>query len=281
MNTHQHPHRTTVRRRRIDAGLALAGIGATVAIATVPASQASAASSPISCGTTVTTDVRLDTDLVDCQGSGLIVGAPGITVDLGGHTVDGTGTGVGIDNQASFDDVEIRSGTVTDFTLGVVLFDAAGNRVERVTAAGNAVGFDVHRTVGAELERVVAHSNAGTGISVGFAEATVVRRATVTGNGQGGIVDRSSFGSRYERNFVSGNAFGMEIAQTDRAEVDRNEVSTNNGDGIRIGFWATGVNVDSNSTHGNAGAGLVIEEPGNTVSRHQSSGNGGGDVVLL
>ncbi|MGH9271052.1 MAG: right-handed parallel beta-helix repeat-containing protein, partial [Ilumatobacteraceae bacterium] len=122
--------------------------------------------------------------------------------------------------------------------------------------------------------------NAGNGIAVGFAEATVVRRATVTGNGQGGIVDRSSFASRYARNVVSGNAFGIEIAQTDGAEVERNEVSANDGDGIRIGFDATGVCLDRNTTLDNAGAGLVIEEPGNTVSRHESTGNGGGDVVL-
>lgn len=278
-NTNNNHHRTTTRARRVEAGLVLAGIGAAAAAVVGAPSTSSAAAATITCGMTVTTDIRLDADLVDCPGSGLMVGAPGITIDLGGHTVDGTGIGFGIDNQASHDDVVIKRGTVTDFVLGVVLFDAEDNRVERVTATGNLGGFSVHRTIGADLDAVVAEGNVGDGISVSFAEDTVVRRATVTGNGQGGIVDRSSFASRYERNVVAGNAFGIEIAQTDGADVERNDVRANDGDGIRIGFWATGVDVDRNQTHDNAGAGLVIEESGNTVARHESSGNGGGDVV--
>ena len=41
----------------------------------VTSSPAAAAPSPLSCGAVVTTDVRLTTDLVDCPGSGLIIGA--------------------------------------------------------------------------------------------------------------------------------------------------------------------------------------------------------------
>ena len=53
----------------------------------------------LECGERVTEDVRLDSDLRDCRGVGLvIVAADGVTVDLGGHTIDGTGRGTGIVN---------------------------------------------------------------------------------------------------------------------------------------------------------------------------------------
>jgi hypothetical protein len=42
---------------------------------------------PLRCGDTVTQDTTLTADLLDCPGDGLVIGAPGITVDLGGHTV--------------------------------------------------------------------------------------------------------------------------------------------------------------------------------------------------
>jgi hypothetical protein len=39
----------------------------------------------------ITTDTTLDSDLLDCPGHGIVIGAPGITLDLNGHTVDGDG----------------------------------------------------------------------------------------------------------------------------------------------------------------------------------------------
>lgn len=268
-----HDHLSTSRRLLLAAPFA--------GLALVPtAAGATSSGSSVSCGATVTTDVRLDADLVDCPGSGLIVGAPGITIDLAGHTIDGRGIEFGIDNPLGHDDVTIRRGTITDFAIGVVVFDTTGTTVERVAATGNLKGFAVQRGVDVELDRVVASGNAGDGIGVDFSEGTVVRRSTVVGNGQGGIVDRVSAGSRYERNIVTGNNFGVEISQTEAASMERNDVSGNDGDGIRLGFEATGVRLDRNRTFANTGQGLVIEEPGNAVTRHQSAGNGVDEVVV-
>ena len=46
----------------------------------------------VTCGDVITQDTTLDSDLIDCPGDGLVIGADGVTLDLGGHTVDGTGT---------------------------------------------------------------------------------------------------------------------------------------------------------------------------------------------
>jgi hypothetical protein len=277
---HQHHHHHQPRRVRptiIVAFLAGAGIGA-IALGALPAS-ASAGPGDVACGAVVTNDVQLDTDL-DCPGAGLIVGAPGIAIDLAGHTVRGSGTGVGIENPGEHDGVTIRGGTVRDFTIGIDLLAMDQGRVDGVTVAGNSVGVTVQRSAGVELDRVTATDNSFSGIEVNFSEHTTVRRSIVTGSSQGGIIDRASFASRYERNEVTGNGFfGMEITQTDEAALDRNVVSANAGDGIRLGFAATGVTLDRNRTNDNGAGGLVIEEAGNTVTRHQSSGNGEGDVI--
>jgi hypothetical protein len=50
---------------------------------------ASAAASHVGCGDTITVSTTLDSDLVECPGSGIIVGADKITLDLNGHTVGG------------------------------------------------------------------------------------------------------------------------------------------------------------------------------------------------
>jgi nitrous oxidase accessory protein NosD len=259
----------------IVAGLAVMTISAVATTASAGARPRS-----VTCGAAVTTDVRLDRDLVNCPGNGLTIAASGITIDLAGHTIDGSGTAFGIENPGGFDDVVIRRGTITDFAIGVVVFDTTDSIVEGVNSTGNLEGFAVQNATGAELDRLAAVDNEGNGISVSFSDDVVVRRSTVVGNGLGGIVDRASAGSTYERNHVSGNAFGMEIAQTEEATLERNDVVGNDGDGIHIGFDASGVRLDRNRTDANAGHGLVVDEPGNTVTRHHSSGNGGEDIVL-
>lgn len=63
-----------------------AAIGATVALFAV-ATPASAAEA-VQCGDTITSSVTLTADLT-CDGTGLVIGADNVVVDLGGHTVQG------------------------------------------------------------------------------------------------------------------------------------------------------------------------------------------------
>jgi hypothetical protein len=51
---------------------------------------APAAASHVACGDTLTVDTRLDSDLA-CPGDGLVIAADGVTLDLGGHTITGSG----------------------------------------------------------------------------------------------------------------------------------------------------------------------------------------------
>ena len=67
------------------------------------------------CGETVTQDVRLDGDLA-CAGNGLTVGADGIRIDLNGHTIQGSGTGVGI-AITGHHDVTISGGRLRGFAV--------------------------------------------------------------------------------------------------------------------------------------------------------------------
>ena len=73
---------------------------------------------------------RLLNDLVDCGGHGLIVGAPGITIDLDGHVVDGLGLDAGILNNGH-DDVTIKNGLISQFLYGVQLNPGTARNVVR------------------------------------------------------------------------------------------------------------------------------------------------------
>ena len=66
-----------------------AAIAAAGALALSASPAAAHTRAKIKCGQTLTQSVRLTDDLVNCPGDGLVIGADGITVDLGGHTLDG------------------------------------------------------------------------------------------------------------------------------------------------------------------------------------------------
>ena len=46
---------------------------------------------PLACGDTITVDTRLEADLINCPGDGLVIGADDVTLDLNGHLIDGDG----------------------------------------------------------------------------------------------------------------------------------------------------------------------------------------------
>lgn len=231
------------------------------------------------CGTIVTTDVRLTTDLVDCPGSGLIVGAPGLTIDLAGHVIDGTGSGAGIDNEAGHDDVRIRRGTVREFVFGVSLFQADRMIVERVDAIANLDGFKVASSVGVELDRVAAVGNVGPGAEITFSDRVVVRRSTFTDNGLWGVVDRFSERSRHLGNTMTGNdAPGLTLDRTGAAVVERNRLTANAGHGIEL--VAIGdAQVVRNDAEANSGDGISIDAPGNVLQGNRTADNAGGGIV--
>lgn len=269
---------TTNRQRSttlISRGVAVAVIATAGLVAAAPMATA-VAGPPLTCGTLVTTDLRLTADLLDCPGSGLVVGAPGITIDLAGHLIDGTGSGSGIDNVAGHDDVRIIRGTLREFLFGVELFETTATRVERVAVHSNAIGVTVHRSEDVELDRVTATVNTSNGIEVGFSDGVVVRRSTAADNGLFGIVDRFSWDSTYERNTVAGNlASGLTLDRIGGdVVVENNRAVANDSDGIVLTAIGTAV-IERNDAIANNGNGISVDEPGNVLTRNHAVGNNG------
>jgi large repetitive protein len=97
----------------------------TLAWALASAGPAAAKSPPstVKCGDTLTRSVKLTADLTDCPGDGIVIGAAGITVDLNGHTIDGTVTeapdcdiqpsgSIGIGNAGGYGGLTVMNGTI-------------------------------------------------------------------------------------------------------------------------------------------------------------------------
>jgi parallel beta-helix repeat protein len=250
---------------------------------------ASAAARHVECGDRVTRDLRLDADLVNCPGNGLTVAADGITIDLGGHIVDGSGRGTGIFNGLWGDghrDVTIRNGTVRGFKIGV-RSGARGTRAIRLIVTRNAAGGIALRSRQCRVDRNVVTDNGyghgifvgavsecrvtgnrvarhlGAGIEASRSRGHVIERNRVTQNRQAGIVLAGTAGVRAQRNVVT-RSDGPGIWLFDGAtanEVARNTLAANDS-GILLSLGGAANRIVGNSVSGSRGIGIRLAEAG-------------------
>ncbi|OGF22639.1 hypothetical protein A2Y83_00385 [Candidatus Falkowbacteria bacterium RBG_13_39_14] len=95
------------------------------------------------CGDTVTSNYILNADLT-CTGHGLVVGADGITINGGNHTITGDGgsTDYGINNTSGYDNITIQDfANITNFNTGIFLMMSAGSTIQNITIGSNYYGI--------------------------------------------------------------------------------------------------------------------------------------------
>jgi parallel beta-helix repeat protein len=270
------------------------GIAAAIVLAALALVPSGALARQVECGQRVTRDLRLDADLVNCPGNGLVVGADGVTIDLGGHVVDGTGRGTGILNGQwgdGYRDVTIRNGAVRSFKTGV-RSGGRGTRVSRLSVTHNAAGGISVRSRECRLDHNVVTDNAyghgifvggvsgcritanrvsghlGAGIEASRSRAHVIERNRVFDNRQAGILLAGTAGVRVARNTVYGNA-GPGVLLFDGATANHVLVNTlaANGRGIAVTLGGAANRIEGNSVSGSRDIGIRLSEtgPGNRV----------------
>ena len=151
----------------------------------LPASGASAA--VVQCGQFISVDTTLENDLLNCPGSGIFIDGNNVTLDLGGHTVDGTGSGDGISILGTAD-VNVENGVIRDFANGVQISQALRTTVEDVTIVGSR----------------------GGAIGVVASEDTVVEDNTIR-SGLTGISVLNGMTTRIEDNYVASATSGIGV----------------------------------------------------------------------
>jgi parallel beta-helix repeat protein len=196
----------------------------------------------VKCGDTITTDLELTHDLIDCPGNGIVIGADNIELDLNGHTIDGDGAlgcadfyacDYGVDNTAGHHGVTIEDGSIREFATAIFVLGATDNRLRALSSSQNVLG---------------------------------------------GMLLIGTTGSRIERNSISANGLttdqaGLIVFDSSDIRIARNSVF-DNGD---IGMFLIGVGssrVERNRAWGNPETGIVLEGSGNELSRNRVFENG-------
>jgi large repetitive protein len=270
------------------ASAAVAVLAGVLAFASPASSKAPA--SAVNCGDTVTQSVKLTRDLTNCTGNGLSVGASGITIDLDGHTIDGTVTQItdcdvppfgvaGIDNSGGYDGLTVKDGTVqqffSGFSAGSETTGMSNSTVRGLTARDNRFsGISMGSRDGRNDDNRIVHNHTygngcSNGIGLNTAHGNLVAHNRSHDNG-GGILICCSEHNVVRENLVTHNAdSGITVCCDARDNlIERNEILDNVNNGIIVFFNAERTLIRGNRLARNGDNIVLDETSGNTISHN-------------
>jgi hypothetical protein len=241
-------------------------------IAAAPDTKAKSGSPITACGQVVTTNAVLTQDL-DCPGSGVVVGAAGITIDLTGFTLRGDRSSghYGIDDQGGFDGVTVENGVLRGFAYGVLAADDA----DKVTLSNLAISGNVVAGIriggdSAMLRSSTVSANSFDGVEI---EGTSSRidASTVSGNGSNGITVAGASAS-VRASTASGNGASGMFVSGDGSAVKSATASGNGSNGILL--QGSSPTIQSSTTSGNVGTGIYVAGDAAVVRGNRAEANG-------
>ena len=218
-------------------------LGASTAGAGVPA---------VHCGATLTKSTTLTADLVHCPGTGLVIGADGITVNLAGHTISGTNApgseGIANDGHAA---TRILGGRITDFRMNGVGMRGAEHSIVR----------------GLTIRRIGAGGLEGEPVSAGIALVDSADSQAAQNDIQNdvlafqsdGIDVLNSPGALVQGNRLSHNNWnGLVLIASSDSRIVGNDLDANGNNGTEVNGASDSIWMTGNGADGNASFGIVV-----------------------
>ncbi len=253
-----------------------------------------ALASHISCGAVLTENTKLDSDLTNCPGDGLIIGADHITITLNNHSITGMGAAgsVGIRNMGhagvTIQDGDFSGLDIEGFEVGILLQGAHDNRVSGIFVEGGAFGIQLTNANNNDIENnnarafstnlcnVVAHA----GIALFDSDENEIRANETHPNTDFGIALVNSHHYRVEKNGASpigsdgDNCSGIALFDSDENKVERNITAENRENGILVEVGSSGNLVARNVAFRNFIDGIHVNDPATTIKHNTANNNG-------
>jgi len=230
------------------------------------------------CGTSVVADLKLGNDLF-CAGDALIVNADGVTVDLNGHTLSGSGSGVGVTVRAR-QNVTIHGGTIRDFTTGIFVANSNGVLIKDNRLTGNREGVFLNGSSDNVVKENEAWQNQLRGIMLrptlsGTMSTRNLVKENVLRENPSGILVFGQPGNTFKENRISGSSFAAIDLTGPGASGNffKENVLETSAAGISFGpGWTGNVFVENRLLRNSCG--MRGTTTGNTFTGNQLIGNG-------
>lgn len=262
----------------------------TAMLAGVPAASAA------SCGDVLTANTTLAADLT-CSGTAFFIGAPGIVLDLDGHTLTGDGSGAGVFEGAGLGGFTVRNGTIENFEFGIHIANNVGGVafrtvedlrirnntdagirlegtreviVQRVRVFGNGTaanatgeGLDLIASLSLQVHDSVFFKNLQNGVRVNQSEEVVMIDNVMRDNGVAGIDYADAVDSLARGNRIVRNGVGVFLSNSSGHNVAENKIRDNADFGVLVAKPPTGesrLNNFTDNTIARNGEGMLFED---------------------
>lgn len=221
----------------------IATVSFVVAAFMAPAHAASAA--PILCGSEVTapgTTITLTED-VHCDGRGIIIRTDNVTIDLGGHTLFGSGS--------HEYDPELGS------SAGLALLGATNTRILNGTISGFTNGVNVNHSTATDVQNLVIGDTAQFGMSLTDSRGISLSHTTLTGSGRegsgiGGIVGTNVTDFSAENAVISQwSDSGIYMSPVAGFSLTNSSVTENGGQGLSLWYPRSQIVIQNSTFWGN------------------------------
>jgi parallel beta-helix repeat protein len=240
-----------------------------------------AASPP--CGSTITTDTTLDSDMT-CSGTAITIGADNITLDGAGHTITGDTSGGGVENYG-YNYVTVKNCTVTNFNHGIFFQSCShstldSNTVSSNVGAGNAGGGGMNLQYGSNnsLTNNTVNSNVAGGIGVSSSSSNLTNN-TANSNSTAIGIDIEGSNNVVTSNTANLNGTGLKIGGANNNVLSSNTANFNS-DGIFL-YASNSNTLDSNTADSNGAYGIwVFYSNGNIITGNTVKSNGNDGIFL-
>jgi hypothetical protein len=245
----------------------------------------------VSCGQTLTHSTLVQNDLFDCLGNGLVAGAAGITIDLGGHTIDGTGLGSGVLG-VGFASVIVTNGVLQEFdravTLGlgadqsivtgitstlnqefaIAIEGADGVTIRESTITGNVSGIVVLEATGAHVHHNVITLNSADGARIEGGDGHRIERNLITESSGPAVSLVDADGNIVVDNTLTGNDAGVVVGEVDLPSndnvVERNDISLSSSAGVEV-IGSNGTRIVGNTINEGGSVGVALDTATSSV----------------
>ncbi|MEW6152812.1 MAG: right-handed parallel beta-helix repeat-containing protein [Actinomycetota bacterium] len=255
----------------------------------------SPAGANVACGSVITKSTTLTSDLHCPAGDGLHIGASGVTLNLGGHTISGTiapdapgtpgnqGVAIGF-NRAN---VTVRNGTVRGFNVGIGVQGSgaflSGITVERTAMGIGVFGTDTSptnvRIIGNDITGTTRFSGiqmAGSGHQVSFNTFSGGEGSSIFFFGHNNVISSNTF------NGVGRSAIALGPTPSTFGPFSGNQVLSNRVDGFASLSPSSAISIINGSDTlvrsntidggGTSGAGVTVNaSTGTTVNGNRVS----------
>ena len=221
--------------------------------------QQAVAAVAVTCGQTITVSTTLTADLGPCPGNGVVIGKSSITLNLGGHTIKGTGPAAGSYGVTAggLTAITITNGTIRDFYQGVFLNSTVGAKVNTLRLSANTTGLYGIGATTSVISNNVIFSNTNEGIRLQIGSKNTVSTNTLQSN-QTGIWMQADTVTISGNKITSNTAEGISILAPSNSNASNGihsadptaKFTTNTADyNGGLGIWVAPGSIDGGGNH--------------------------------